>query len=642
MKNIKTLTILLFATIGIAKAQPEIDYNALKEKYKLSNVMYLNNQEKMNIEVGDNGLEIKSEILQQILMMNDQVGSYAEKSLTYSDHFEEINNVEALTYVPDGKKYKKQNVKNIEDRKASKDGIFYDDEKEKYFIFPALQPGAITQLEYEQVYKDPHFLGSFWFDSYVPVKRATFSITVPKNVKIKYKIFGNESIVKFTQTESKNKTVYTWEGIDMEKKEFESDAGTMSNRPTHIIPYIAEYEKDGKTIKVLSDVDGFFSWYHSIAKDVNKTKSPELQHLVDSLIKGCTTSEQKVKSIYYWVQDHIKYVAFEDGLGGYVPRNAEMVCDRRYGDCKDMSSLLSSMLNTAGIDAYMTLIGTRDIPYTYKDLPTPQMNNHMICAVKNNSEWTFLDATFNMIPFGVNPYHIQGKEALIIEGPDKYEVYKVPEMDAKYNVLNDSLFLKIENKTIKGKGKTDYRGFGKYNLDIQLKEMASKNKYERLTNFVKTGNNKCKIDTLLYTGNEERDNPLIMNFDFTLDDYITQVDNSIFVNMNFEKPFQNSYIDKEEKKYEKEYNYKTTNISKTVLEIPKGYKLVKLPENSNFNNEKFSFDFKYSQQGNYIVLERTITLHTLTIEPNMFDIWNDMISKLGSSYKKVPEFVKTN
>ena len=64
-----------------------------------------------------------------------------------------------------------------------------------------------------------------------------------------------------------------------------------------------------------------------------------------------------------------KYVAFEDGMGGFVPREAGLVCSRRFGDCKDMASILTAMNRAAGIPAYFTWLGTRDLPYTFSGTP---------------------------------------------------------------------------------------------------------------------------------------------------------------------------------------------------------------------------------------------------------------------------------
>src|SRR5581483_12039727 len=109
-----------------------------------------------------------------------------------------------------------------------------------------------------------------------------------------------------------------------------------------------------------------------------------LARITDSLVANQPTELAKVKSIYYWVINNIKYVAFEDGMQGYIPRQADSICMKRYGDCKDMASIITAMLSVAKIPSYLTWIGTRDIPYSYDDVPLPMADNHMIATYMDN------------------------------------------------------------------------------------------------------------------------------------------------------------------------------------------------------------------------------------------------------------------
>ena len=126
--------------------------------------------------------------------------------------------------------------------------------------------------------------------------------------------------------------------------------------------------------------------------------------------------------IFNWVQDNIRYIAFEDGLGGFIPRDAASVCNKRYGDCKDMANLLFEMLNHAGIEAYRAWIGTRNRPYKYKEVPTPMVDNHMITAVIIDGETIFLDATDSYVPFGLPSAFTQTKEALLGIDENSYNI----------------------------------------------------------------------------------------------------------------------------------------------------------------------------------------------------------------------------
>lgn len=124
-------------------------------------------------------------------------------------------------------------------------------------------------------------------------------------------------------------------------------------------------------------------------------------------------------------------MAFEDGLGGFIPREAKTICDRQYGDCKDMANITTTMLKMAGIPAYLTWIGTRSIPYRYAEVPCPMADNHMICTYMIDGTYYFLDATGKDTPLGTPTSMIQGKEAMIGLGAGKFEIITVPAVPAE-------------------------------------------------------------------------------------------------------------------------------------------------------------------------------------------------------------------
>lgn len=84
------------------------------------------------------------------------------------------------------------------------------------------------------------------------------------------------------------------------------------------------------------------------------------------------------------------------------------------------------MLSLAGLKGNLTWIGTRSIPYSYNEVPTPIVDNHMILSYKYNDKTYFLDATGRFIPIDLPTSFIQGKEALISNGENSYVIETVP------------------------------------------------------------------------------------------------------------------------------------------------------------------------------------------------------------------------
>ncbi len=45
----------------------------------------------------------------------------------------------------------------------------------------------------------------------------------------------------------------------------------------------------------------------------------KLKATLSKITAGITNDQDKIKAIYYWVQDKIRYIAYEDGYSGLYP-----------------------------------------------------------------------------------------------------------------------------------------------------------------------------------------------------------------------------------------------------------------------------------------------------------------------------------
>ncbi len=353
---------------------------------------------------------------------------YSDESVFYSD-LDPIVSLEAKTLVPHKSDYKSIKVSTIDTKDIVQSGIFYGGYKRKDFVFPGLKEGAIGQLNYTRQITDPHILSPFFFGDDVKVEEAGFSVTFPANVKIKYKVFGDYKVI-FHEQRNRDKIKYTWTLNNVPIYVNEKDSPNRLYTVPHVIMFVESYEFKGKVYKISSEVSDLYAWYSQLVKKITPSKDANLRQAVNEITKDASTEQDKTKAIFHWVQSNIKYIAFEDGMAGFIPRAASDVYEKRYGDCKDMANLLKNMLNFSGIDAYHTWIGTRHKPYTYNDVPSAVSDNHMICAIKskNKDEFIFLDATNSYVKFGNPSSMIQGKEALIGIDDDHYKVVTVSYM----------------------------------------------------------------------------------------------------------------------------------------------------------------------------------------------------------------------
>ncbi|HET6990882.1 MAG TPA: DUF3857 domain-containing protein, partial [Bacteroidia bacterium] len=598
----RKLNFILTICFGLASAvslfaQRKDITDELAKKYPEENAVYLSRKEYNTIKLEKGQLKVYTQSHEDLLLLSDKVTSYSDRPIYFSS-FSVISDIKAQSLVPDNNgSYAVVPVKEKYTTNDFSEGSFYDDMKATHLIYTGLTRGSRIQLDYTEKLNEARFFGRFFFSTSIPTEEAEFSIEVPKGVTIDWKYFNiNQEDLEFTQQNLKKKTIYTWKKKNCAKYKTETDAPNQLYFAPHIVVFIKEYTVKKKTIKLLDSPGGLYDWYYSMVKDVNLKPDPDLQKVVDSLTNGITDEKEKVKKIFYWVQDNVKYVAFEDGLGGFVPREAPVICSRRYGDCKDMASITTTMLHQAGIStAYLTWIGARGIPYRYTDVPSPLCDNHMICTYISDGKYYFLDATGKNAPFGTPTSFIQGKQALIGEGPGKFEIVTVPVMSFDDNVRRDSVIMNMNpDFSIKGTGNMLVAGYEKIHLTYPLDGMSDKDRKTFFKKFLQKGSNKFVIDSLNYKNLYDRNANLLVNYDFSLGDYAHSNGSELYVNMQLDKSYMNEVLDSTERSAPKEIDFESGETDITILNIPDGYQVKCLPDEQTYISKSRDFVFYIS------------------------------------------------
>lgn len=118
----------------------------------------------------------------------------------------------------------------------------------------------------------------------------------------------------------------------------------------------------------------------------------ELRQVVERL-RTLATDEEKVSAALEFVQSQIRYFSVSLGESSHRPTAPDVVIRRRYGDCKDKSLLLISLLEEAGIESHPVLLKLARRKALENMLPTPQLFDHVIVKVTVAGNEYYLDPT---------------------------------------------------------------------------------------------------------------------------------------------------------------------------------------------------------------------------------------------------------
>ena len=141
----------------------------------------------------------------------------------------------------------------------------------------------------------------------------------------------------------------------------------------------------------------FQSWAEvaTWAEDLFQTRgelNTELRDLVEALKKK-PTAQERVAGALEFAQSQIRYFSVSLGESSHRPAPPDLVLERRYGDCKDKSLLLITLLRALAIDARPVLLDVSRRNPLDKALPSPLLFNHAIVEVRVDGRTYYLDPT---------------------------------------------------------------------------------------------------------------------------------------------------------------------------------------------------------------------------------------------------------
>jgi hypothetical protein len=505
--------------------------------------------------------------------------------------------------------------------------VLASDAKVKILQIPAPDIGNIVGYEYETEER-PIFLQDVWeFQEHDPVRESRYSLQVPAGWEYKAS-WLNHPEVKPTQTGSNS---WQWVVSDIKAIRYEAFMPPLDGVAGRMVLSFFTSEKIALNSNV--DWDAMGKWYSNLIGQ-RIDSSPEVKQQVAALTASKTTPLQKMQAVAGFVQQDIRYVAIELGVGGYQPHAASEVFAHRYGDCKDKATLVRSMLREIGIDSYHVVI------YTERGAVTPQTPahhgfNHAILAIKlpngladpsliaifehpKLGKLLFFDPTNDLIPFGQLPGYLQANYGLLVT-PDGGELVELPQQPSAMNSIQRTAKLTLDTAgMLKGEVK-----------EMRLGERASSERW-RLRTVAKDTDRIKSIEDLLANSLssfhitratlinlQQTDQPFGFNYSFESPNYAKNAGNLLLVRPRVIGVKGLGFLEtKEPRKFPIEFEGPARDTDAFEITIPAGYVVDDLPPAVDVDLGFASYHAKTVVNGNVVDYTRTFEVKELSVPVN--------------------------
>ncbi len=464
------------------------------------------------------------------------------------------------------------------------------DRSGSYVVFKNLEANDLIQLEGTYSSNISGELGKELFFT-LPLNhdaiiyKSKVELMVPEGKILQFRC--NRVNCDHTKRTERGKDIYTWNNSEVEK--FENESAVLDNYDMYAWIMMSSLED----WTVISD------WY--LDKTYRRLEpNYEVRTIADSIVTAGMTDKEKVVTIYNYITKEINYSFVSFLNSNFIPKRPGSTCSAKIGDCKDVASLMISMLRHVGIESYYVLVKIRNFT---AHQPVPSMwFDHVIVGYVLNGKMQYMDLTTDFYPYYAVHEGDSDAWALLIKkgsnnafhlpndhlNPNK-SLFDV-EIEAKFG-LDRSVELEVKTEStgvvggylrerLHGMTETECRRFISQNLGESV--------FENL-----------KIVDYKFGELEEITESLESEFLFKSDKYLDKI-SRFYV---FEIPYIKATDRFSELLTEKRYNnldlHQIMDIYPSIqvvnIEMPDGYRLSEVPKSIVMDNVFFDYEVRYEQ-----------------------------------------------
>jgi len=503
-----------------------------------------------------------------IKIFNPRGHALAEIALPFNASTQRISDVHARTIKSDGTVLN-AGAGDIHVSAPYSSFAMYDDAKVTGISMPGIEDGVIIDYVYTlTTFKSylPNQFSDIWGfrDSGDPVTLSRLTVIAPASVTLQTQPHNADSMsaTEKTSADGRQKT-YVWEMGRLTTLLPEPD---MPPAVT-FLPWLE--------ISTVPSWQIISRWYQGLASG-QMAVSPEIHDIVKSLIAGKTTDTDKARAIYFWVEGQTRYVALELGLSAFQPHPAADVCRNRYGDCKDMATLLVTMLHDAGIQtAWPVLLGAGRTEPVHDNLAAPLFFNHAIVRADIDGKPYWFDSTASMCSFGQIPGGDQGVDAFVIRnGTGTFETIPLSAPEDNREISTTLVDLHAD-------GSADcvttihLEGDAALSARLAFRGLQPAQAQPALQNIVNRFSPDAELTTYTMSQLEDREKPVIFVFKYHAPLWATKTGNLLIING---KDLIAAPFDRPKRVFPIYQKGQASEVEQSAITLPAGYTLEDKPD----------------------------------------------------------------
>jgi hypothetical protein len=443
------------------------------------------------------------------------------------------------------------------------------------FVLPAVETGGIVEYRWRE----------FHDDSLAQNLRLPFSRDIPVQV-VKYHIapldLGEIRVGMRGMPFHATPTPLVKEGRDFWTT-------SLTNVPAHkdeprgpsdweVRPWLLVYYDYAYTSRVPAEFWASYSRETAASQKKDSAPTSEIKRAAAALSLGSASFDQKLDALVDFCRSKIKRVDVDtvsdaERKGFKVNKSPTAALAAGRGTAYDMATLFVAMARAVGLDARMALLPSRSDVTFDAGLMLPQLLRQAVVAVRNGTEWRFLDPTNVYAPHGHLAWTQEMLGALI---PDENGVISglTPVAPPEWSVRTRNATLQLsEDGTLEGDVTTEYTG----HLGMGLKEdddhVAPAEREKGLRDLVVERLPGVEMTNVSVENVTEIDKPYTTRYHLKLPGYAQRTGSRLFLQPAVFQKGISTVFPAAQRRYPIYFDYAWRELDRVRIALPPGYEL---------------------------------------------------------------------
>jgi hypothetical protein len=366
-----------------------------------------------------------------VTILNEKANREAQMVLPYNKKFSTVSSFEMKVYNAAGTMIKKYKKGDMYDHSAVSNETIVSDERLLLIGHTIASYPTTVEFNYEEDIKSQMDFGQWAVQNdEQSVQNNYFRIAADSTSGFRY--LNRNTHIEPKRSKAENGETYLWQASNIKAIKLEDGAEAWQVLPkVYFAGSIFEYY----------GMQGDFSTWQSFGKWISKLNadvsslSPKRVEEIQAMVANFKTDKEKAKFLYQYMQQNMRYVSIQLGIGGLRSFPATFVDEKKFGDCKALSNYMYTLLKAVNIPSYYAIIRAGENEQPADPYFAINRFNHEILCIPFKGDTTWLECTSSTAPFGKLGPFTENRNALLIteEGGKLVNTPKSKSADNQFN-----------------------------------------------------------------------------------------------------------------------------------------------------------------------------------------------------------------